>query len=354
MRNSQSKKRIPLVIMSVILALVISVFAGITVYAKVIQPKKYSEYIKQGTQYLNENMYEDAILAFDKAIKIDNESIEARIGASKGYVGMNNATGAETYLLQAQKLDLKNENLTLEMIYIIKDLDKDIASKLLQNYLNAVGIDNISDKFRDEVLESTNNESLVDYINKAQNMYDSSVEGNQNGNYELGSKEELLKVIEKAKKIDEGYFYTQDEVDEMTTELLDAISEFESKKVMVMPSNLGDIYRSRIAAVDNDPRYQYDSSWSFSEERGRYDEQRIKFEEILDDICADLIRYFPEKTQEIKNYRNAFEQEKYMREQSAIEDAKLAGGGNGWALDVISENKDSAREKCYELINRYM
>lgn len=354
MRNNQSKKRTPLIIMGVILTLVVVAFSSITIYAKVIQPKKYSEYIQQGTQYLNENMYEEAILAFDKAIKIDEKSIEARIGASKGYVGMNNANEAGTYLLQAQKLDLKNENLTLEMIYIIKDLDKDIASKLLQNYLNAVGIDNVSDKFRDEVLESTNNEVLVDYINKAQNMYDSAVEGNQNGNYKSGSKEELLKVIEKAKKIDEGYFYTQDEVDEMTTELLDAISEFESKKVMVMPSNLGDIYRSRIAAVDNDPRYQYDSSWSFGEERGRYDEQRIKFEEILDDICADLIRYFPEKTQEIKNYRNAFEQEKYMREQSAIEDAKLAGGGNGWALDVISENKDSAREKCYELINRYM
>ena len=64
--------------------------------------------------------------------------------------------------------------------------------------------------------------------------------------------------------------------------------------------------------------------------------------------------YFPDKAQEIRNYRNAFEQEKYNREQSTIEDDKLAGGGNGWVLDVISQNRDSAREKCYEVINKYM
>jgi hypothetical protein len=68
----------------------------------------------------------------------------------------------------------------------------------------------------------------------------------------------------------------------------------------------------------------------------------------------NISSYFPDKAQEIRNYRNAFEQEKYNREQSAIEDAKLAGGGNGWVLDVISQNRDSAREKCYEVINKYM
>ena len=354
MNNNQSKKRNPLIIVVAIVALMAVAFSGITVYAKVIQPKKYGEYIEQGNQYLNQNMYEDAIMSFDKAIKIDDKSIEARIGASKAYVGMNKSDKAGTYLYKAQELDLKNEDLTLEMISIIKDADRDIASKLLQNYIDAVGYDNTSDKFRNEVLESTDNESLEDFISKAQSLYDNSVEGEQNGNYELGSKEELLKVIEKAKQVDEGYFYTQDEVDEIATELLAAISDFESKKVMVMPSNLGDIYRSRIAAVDNNPRYQYDSSWSFSDERNRYDEQREKYEEKLDDICEDITSYFPDKAQEIRNYRNAFEQEKYNREQSAIEDAKLAGGGNGWGLDVISQNRDSAREKCYEVINKYM
>ena len=43
-----------------------------------------------------------------------------------------------------------------------------------------------------------------------------------------------------------------------------------------------------------------------------------------------------------------------IENKSAIEDAKLAGGGNGWVLDVISQNRDSAREKCYEVINKYM
>ena len=36
----------------------------------------------------------------------------------------------------------------------------------------------------------------------------------------------------------------------------------------------------------------------------------------------NISSYFPDKAQEIRNYRNAFEQEKYNREQSAIEDAK--------------------------------
>ena len=50
----------------------------------------------------------------------------------------------------------------------------------------------------------------------------------------------------------------------------------------------------------------------------------------------NISSYFPDKAQEIRNYRNAFEQEKYNREQSA------------------SQNRDSAREKCYEVINKYM
>lgn len=354
MRNNQSKKRTPLIIMGVILTLVVVAFSSITIYAKVIQPKKYSEYIKQGTQYLNENMYEEAILAFDKAIKIDEKSIEARIGASKGYVGMNNANEAGTYLLQAQKLDLKNENLTLEMIYIIKDLDKDIASKLLQNYLNAVGIDNVSDKFRDEVLESTNNEVLVDYINKAQNMYDSAVEGNQNGNYKSGSKEELLKVIEKAKKIDEGYFYTQDEIDEMTTELLAAISEFESKKVMVIPSNLGDIYRAKLRNVEETMERRLSNSDLCNAEMGAVvADAQYEYEAILQDIYADLIKYLPNKTQEINShkarYKQAVAQQEYEYDNM---DPMMVGT---WMVTGVPESfANIAKDYSYDLINRYM
>nr|WP_295734463.1 hypothetical protein [uncultured Intestinibacter sp.] len=51
MNNNQSKKRSPLIIVVAIVALMAVAFSGITVYAKVIQPKKYGEYIEQGNQY---------------------------------------------------------------------------------------------------------------------------------------------------------------------------------------------------------------------------------------------------------------------------------------------------------------
>ena len=51
MSNNQSKKRSPLIIVVAIVALMAVAFSGITVYAKVIQPKKYGEYIVQGNQY---------------------------------------------------------------------------------------------------------------------------------------------------------------------------------------------------------------------------------------------------------------------------------------------------------------
>lgn len=354
MKKNQSKKRNPLMIMVVIIALMAVAFSGMTVYAKVIQPKKYSQYIEQGNQYLQESQYEEAIIAFDKAIKIDEKSIEARIGASKGYIGMNKPTQAGTYLFKAQELDLKNEDLTLEMISIIKDADRDIASKLLQNYIDAVGYDNISDKFRNEVLESTDNESLEGFISKAQNLYDNSVEGDQNGNYESGSKEELLRVIEKAKKVDEGYFYTQDEVDEIATELLAAISEFESKKVMVMPSNLGDIYRAKLRNVEDTMERRLSNSNLCNAEMGAVvEDAQYEYEAILQDIYADLIKYLPNKVQEINNHKARYKQAVDAQEYEFDNmDSMMIGT---WMVTGVPEAfADIAKEYSYDLINRYM
>ena len=120
MRNNQSKKSISKSILVIIITITILALSGVTVYAKVIQPKKFEEYMQQGYVYLEENKYEEAVLSFEKAIKMDKKNIKAKVMAAESCIKINQIQKAGTYLLEAQDLDLKNEDLTLYLINMVK------------------------------------------------------------------------------------------------------------------------------------------------------------------------------------------------------------------------------------------
>lgn len=149
MSSTNNKKKIAGIgIISAIIVMLSSIF----IYASVVKPQKYSEYIDLGNKYLLEENYEEAILAFEKAIKIDAKSTEARVGAAKAYIGNNELDKAIEILEEAQELDKTNETLLKEILEILNEIDSDAAYEFLDRFIEEKGEDNISSDIK-EILE---------------------------------------------------------------------------------------------------------------------------------------------------------------------------------------------------------
>ena len=344
-----------LIFLVTVIAIAVVALSGVTIYNKIIKPKKYDEYIELGNQYLSEQNYDEAISYFEKAIEIDDESIEARLGAAKGYVGVKDLKNAEKKLLQAQKLNIKDEELTLEILDIIVDSDKQIANKIVQNFLDEVGTDNISEKFRSEVTESTDKNKLNTYIKNAQNLHDNAVEGSEDGQYKQGSKDELLSVIESAKKINNDYFVTQKEVDTMANKLDKAMETFKSNKIKLMPENLASNYLNRLKAVEDSTERKLSDETLCNADMGNivYDSQ-LQYEAILDDIYADLNKYLPDSDKaKVAAHKKKYESDKADKEYE-FENIDPMMVGTWMVTGVPEAFAELAKDNCYDLIYTYM
>ena len=131
--------------------------SSITVYINVCAPKFYDYFIDTGVKYLMDGKYEEAILAFNKAIEIEEKSTEARVYLAQGYIGNNEPEKAIEILKEAQDLDITNEELLKEILEILNEIDSDIAYEFLDRFINAIGESNISDdinKILDSAMES--------------------------------------------------------------------------------------------------------------------------------------------------------------------------------------------------------
>lgn len=212
----------------VILASVI--FSSIIIYDEVIIPNRCSRYVELGNQYIAEENYKQAIEKFEDVLEIDNNSVEAIIGLSRGYIGMNNIDKAKEYILEAQQLDLSNEDLVLQILDIIPSYERKIVTTVLEKYIQEVGYENVSERFQLTVLHATRKSELNEYIKKAQDLYNQSSDTNDNEKT-LKSNNNLLHLIDKSKQVNDGYFYTQEEVDEMTETLKKAVIKIEGNNI---------------------------------------------------------------------------------------------------------------------------
>ena len=148
--------KIKMFTITLITAIIMAV-SSITVYSNVCAPKFYDYFIDTGVKYLMDGKYEEAILAFNKAIEIEEKSTEARVYLAQGYIGNNEPEKAIEVLKEAQDLDITNEALLKEILEILNEIDADIAYEFLDRFINAVGKDNISDdinKILDSAIES--------------------------------------------------------------------------------------------------------------------------------------------------------------------------------------------------------
>ena len=148
--------KIKMFTITLITAIIMAV-SSITVYSNVCAPKFYDYFIDTGVKYLMDGKYEEAILAFNKAIEIEEKSTEARVYLAQGYIGNNEPEKAIEVLKEAQDLDITNEELLKEILEILNEIDADIAYEFLDRFINAIGKDNISDdinKILDSAIES--------------------------------------------------------------------------------------------------------------------------------------------------------------------------------------------------------
>ena len=138
-----------------IISAIIVMLSSVFIYANVVKPLKYSEYMDLGNKYLLEENYEEAILAFEKAIKIDAKSTEARVGVAKGCLGINDIDQAIEILEEAQEIDKTSEELLKEILEILTDIESDVAYDFLDRFVNSVGKNNISQEIN-SLLDSAN------------------------------------------------------------------------------------------------------------------------------------------------------------------------------------------------------
>lgn len=143
---------------------------------------------------------------------------------------MNNIDKAKEYILEAQQLDLSNEDLVLQILDIIPSYERKIVTTVLEKYIQEVGYENVSERFQLTVLHATRKSELNEYIKKAQDLYNQSSDTNDNEKT-LKSNNNLLHLIDKSKQVNDGYFYTQEEVDEITETLKKAVIKIEGDNI---------------------------------------------------------------------------------------------------------------------------
>lgn len=338
-----------------IITAIIIILSSLVVYDKIIKPKKYDEYMNNGNQYLSEQNYEEAIVSFDKAIKIYSDSIDARLGAAKGYIGIDDISKAVIYLKESQNLDMENEELILKIIEILVYADQKSANELLQIFIDKVGVDNLSETFKANILENSDKYELNTYIENAQNLYDNSVEGTLEGQYKSGAKEKLLTIIKEGQIIYNNYFVSQDKINSMVEILQGAINTFESDKVKAMPTNLASHYISRLETIESDIDYQIEyGDFSSADMGGVLWDAVDRYKLVMDDIYVDLNKYLSsDKKSQLSSEISKYENDK-ARAQAELDKAHAESPGTWYVIGEPGSMGDVVREHCYYLIEKYM
>lgn len=157
-------------IIIILITAVLMTTVSVTIYGAIVKPEFYTRFMILGNKFLNEANYEEAILEFNKAIKIQNRSTQARVGLAKGSIGINDIDTAVKMLKEAQNLDFENVELLKEIINILKDVDPNAAYEILMNYVNKKGEDNIGNDIK-ELLASAKEPPQIPEIIPASGTY---------------------------------------------------------------------------------------------------------------------------------------------------------------------------------------
>ncbi|MCC3868812.1 FN3 associated domain-containing protein [Terrisporobacter mayombei] len=174
--------------------LAVAIVLGLIMYSGLFSSKIYDKHMGRGLNYLTNEKYEDAILSFQKAIKIKKNSTYARIYLGETYILNNEIEEATTILKEAQSLDIANEKLLMEILEILTYIDGDLAYEFLDTFVQVVQKSNISPKIQ-EIINSANKALLNPEVNIEPGKYVDSLQ---------------LKMLDEIMTVGHSYYYTMD------------------------------------------------------------------------------------------------------------------------------------------------
>lgn len=148
------------IFIAISITLILMIGISVSAYGSIAKPNFYKKFIESGDEYLREGKNQEAILEFNKALRIEPKSTTARVGRAKGYVGTDDFEGAIKVLREAQDIAPKDETLILQIIDILKDVDPQVAYEMFQKYLSNIGEDNASDVIK-ELLKTSLEEPAI-------------------------------------------------------------------------------------------------------------------------------------------------------------------------------------------------
>lgn len=163
--NGVLKTIVVIVVTAAIMSMV-----GISVYSFVSKPKFYDKFMETGKKYFSDSMYQEAVLEFNKAIKVEKKSVEAWVYKGRGHIELKETDAGVDSLKTAQDLDKGNEELLKALVYILKDVSPLDAYDILMRYVQYVGENNISDEIK-SMLETANSKPVLPSVNPPAGEY---------------------------------------------------------------------------------------------------------------------------------------------------------------------------------------
>ena len=147
-RHLPNKKKVALI--ALIALLVISLGTYFTV--QMANAKTVKEQLELGNRYYQEQKYEEAIIAYEKVLEIDEKNVEARIGLAKSYEALTKVVKARNVLIAGISMVPKEPSIYIELadLYLsennileaINTLDKgntNAKHQRIQEKLSAIG-----------------------------------------------------------------------------------------------------------------------------------------------------------------------------------------------------------------------
>ncbi|MBC8059763.1 MAG: tetratricopeptide repeat protein [Clostridiaceae bacterium] len=121
----------------ILIVLVIFMFSSIGVFtAQAVQNSKVTKFITTGNKFLLEGKYDQAILEFQEALKINSKNVEARIGLAKGYSALKKYDKSIEVLKEGIRLTSKETKLYLMLsdIYMTQGTTEEAIKVLTDGY----------------------------------------------------------------------------------------------------------------------------------------------------------------------------------------------------------------------------
>lgn len=148
----KSKKR-PIIIAVIAAILLLAVGIGVLSQTGVFNPVEHN--LKLGYKYIEEGKYEEALLAFNKVLEIDENNTEAVIGASDAYVGLDRFDEAVDLLTLHIAIDNTKTQLYDKLIELYIDKgDYTSAKGVIENaakYGYEFNIDSLDDEVKSKI-----------------------------------------------------------------------------------------------------------------------------------------------------------------------------------------------------------